>query len=128
MLSQNLPGGTKKKHENFSKDSHCPRQDCNRTRQLVYGWTILFGGRLQKERIQCNGLKDGQKIMTCTPRPVAGQRHCNKFPRKRVRRQQSDNFRCYATHYEYNSRGRGVFYMVRIYALLDNGCVFYGPT
>jgi hypothetical protein len=29
---------------------------------------------------------------------------------------------------KYNNRGGGVFYIVLIYPLLDNRCVFFGPT
>jgi hypothetical protein len=31
-------------------------------------------------------------------------------------------------HCKYNNRGGGVFYVVHIYPLLGNGCVFYGST
>jgi hypothetical protein len=52
----------------------------------------------------------------------------NTFPRQRIRMQQSDNFRSYATRYKYNNKERCVFYVVRIYPLLGNGCVFYGSA
>jgi hypothetical protein len=48
----------------------------------------------------------------------------NTFSRHRIRTQQSDNFRCYAKRSEYKNRGIGVFYVVHIYPLLGNGCVF----
>jgi hypothetical protein len=59
--------------------------------------------------------------------PFLGNDSLGAISRRRMRRQQSDNFRCYAARYKYNSRGRGVFYVVRMYPLLGNGCVFYGP-
>jgi hypothetical protein len=57
--------------------------------------------------------------------PLLGNGSVNTFPPQRMRSQQSDNFRCYATRCKYNNRGRGVSYVVRIYPLLRNGCVFY---
>jgi hypothetical protein len=51
--------------------------------------------------------------------PLLGNRSVNTFSRQRIRRQQSDNFRCYTTRCKYN-RGRGVFYVVRINPLLGN--------
>jgi hypothetical protein len=42
-----------------------------------------------------------------------------------ISRQESDNFRCYATRCKCNNRGRGVFYVVRIYPLLGNGCFLW---
>jgi hypothetical protein len=59
--------------------------------------------------------------------PLLGNDSVNTFPRQRIRRQQSYNFRCYATRCKYNNRGRGVFCVVRIYPLLDNGCFLWGP-
>jgi hypothetical protein len=58
---------------------------------------------------------------------LLGNDSVNTFPRQQMHRQQSDNFLCYATHCKHN-RGRGVFYVVRIYPLLGNGCVFYGSA
>jgi hypothetical protein len=51
----------------------------------------------------------------------------NIFPQHRIRRQQLDNFHCYATRCKYNS-GSGVFYVVRIFPLLGNRSVFYGSA
>jgi hypothetical protein len=62
-------------------------------------------------------------IVVC--RTVAGQRLGKHIPAQRIGRQQSDNFRCCAMRCKYNSRGRVIFYVVRIYPLLGNGCVFY---
>jgi plasmid stabilization system protein ParE len=56
--------------------------------------------------------------------PLLGKAYNNT--RQRIRRQQSDNFRCYATRCKYNNTVRGVLYVIRIYPLLSNGCVFYG--
>jgi hypothetical protein len=47
----------------------------------------------------------------------------NTFPQQRIRRQKSDNFRCYATRCKYNNRERGVFYVVTIHPLLGNGII-----
>jgi hypothetical protein len=58
--------------------------------------------------------------------PLLGNGLLNTFPRQRIHRQQLDNFRCYSARYKYNNRGKVVSYVVRIYPLLDNGCVFYG--
>jgi hypothetical protein len=63
--------------------------------------------------------------VTC--RPFLGNDLVNTFPRQRICRQQPDNFRCYATRCKYNNRGRDVLYVVGIYPLMGNGCVFYGP-
>jgi hypothetical protein len=65
-------------------------------------------------------------IVTC--RPVAGQRLGKHIPATTNTQKQSDNFRFYATRCKYNNRGRGVFYVVRIYPLLGNGFVFYGSA
>jgi hypothetical protein len=54
--------------------------------------------------------------------PLLGNDSLNTSPRQRIRVQQSDNVRCYATCSKYNDRGRGVYYVVRIYPLLGNGC------
>jgi hypothetical protein len=50
--------------------------------------------------------------------PLLGNDSVNTFPRQRIRKQQSDNFRCYAARCKYNSRGRGVLYVVRIRCVL----------
>jgi hypothetical protein len=42
--------------------------------------------------------------------PLLGNDSVNTFLQQRIRRQQSDNFRCYATDCKYNSGGRVVFY------------------
>jgi hypothetical protein len=59
--------------------------------------------------------------------PLLGNDSVNTFPWQRTRRQQLDDFRCHATRCKYNNKGRGVFYVVRIYPLLGNGCDFMGP-
>jgi hypothetical protein len=59
--------------------------------------------------------------MRSAPCPLLGNGSLNTSPPQRIRRQQSDNFRCYETRCKYN-RGRGVLYVVRIYSLLGNGC------
>jgi hypothetical protein len=60
--------------------------------------------------------------------PLLGKNSVSTFQRQRIRRQQSDTFRCYATRCNYNTRGRGDFYVVRIYPLLGNACVFCGTS
>jgi hypothetical protein len=75
--------------------------------------------------------------VTC--RPVAGQRLCKHVPAEtfwvnspllgktyNIARQQSDNFRFYVKRCKYNNIGSSVFYVVHIYPLLGNRCVFYG--
>jgi hypothetical protein len=46
--------------------------------------------------------------------PFLGNDSVNTFPRQRIRRQQSDNFRYYATRCKCNNKGRGVSYVVHI--------------
>jgi hypothetical protein len=53
--------------------------------------------------------------------PLLGNDSVNTFTRQRICRQQSDNFRYYATRCKYNNRGRGVFYVVSIYPLFGKG-------
>jgi hypothetical protein len=45
--------------------------------------------------------------------PLLGNDSVKTFPRQRIRRQQSDNSRCYATRCKYNNRGSDIFYVVR---------------
>jgi hypothetical protein len=47
--------------------------------------------------------------MWSAPCPLLDNESLNTFPRQRIRRQQLDNFSCYAARCKYN-RGRGVFY------------------
>jgi hypothetical protein len=42
--------------------------------------------------------------------PLLGNDSVNTFQRQQICRQQSDNFRCYASRCKHNNRGRGVFY------------------
>jgi hypothetical protein len=74
--------------------------------------------------------------------PLLGNGSLNTFPQKQtrgtighlfldnahIRRQQSDNSRCYATCCKYNNRGSCAFYVVRIYPLRGNGYVFSGSA
>jgi hypothetical protein len=68
------------------------------------------------------------KVYIWTRRTIAGQRIGKHIPAANNTLKKSDNFRCCATRCKYNSRGRGVFYVVRIYPLLGNGYIFYGSA
>jgi hypothetical protein len=48
----------------------------------------------------------------------------NTFPRQRIRRQQSDKFRCYAVRYKSDNRGRSVFCMIRMLSIAGQRMCF----